>query len=270
MVLDNYLKIWCLFVSNVYKPLNENCNTVLSNSTEENIKKEEYETLKQQYNIPNLTESTLTYEKTTEENLVNSLKSDNFESSENGDMDIDIKIIENESFKIACNSVQLYELCSSFSQSVIESIVTLLTDSSMLEASGFLENLLRLIEKYIEADSKYINEEGWKEQYDELSNLQFILRECAVLILNHPNLLQNELWLLRLKLLTTIGLDTKTTSQSDENSSKEITDKPINEPENMDFTEEQILDLEAQIDSVINSGKYSFKNKLILILILII
>ena len=260
IVLDNYLKIWCIFVSNLYKPLIENCNTVFSNSTAENIKKDEYETLKQQYNISKATDIALPYENTTEENLVNSLKSGNFESPENGEMDLDINMIENDSFKIASNSVQLYELCSSFSQPVIESIVTLLTDSSMLETTGFLENLLRLIEKYIEGSSKYVKEEGWKEQYDELSNLPFILRECAALILNCPQLLQNELWLLSLKLLiTTIRLDTKIISQGNENSSKQIIDKPIIESENMEFTEEQILDLEAQIDSVINSGKYSYK-----------
>jgi len=93
-----------------------------------------------------------------------------------------------------------------------------------------------------------------------LSNLPFILRECAALILNCPQLLQNELWLLSLKLLiTTIRLDTKIISQKNKNSSKQIIDKPIIESENMEFTEEQILDLEAQIDSVINSGKYSYK-----------
>ncbi|XP_049852270.1 uncharacterized protein LOC126330068 [Schistocerca gregaria] len=104
--------------------------------------------------------------------------------------------------QVARDSVMLYELCTQFSTSVLESALFPIDDVTVLDNRSFLDNLRTLILKYsAKSDKSTINQNGLVKLYERLYNLDPCMKEPIVMILKYPNVLDDAFWLSNFKLV---------------------------------------------------------------------
>eukprot|EP01103_Thecamoeba_quadrilineata_P000795 TRINITY_DN1069_c0_g2_i1.p1 TRINITY_DN1069_c0_g2~~TRINITY_DN1069_c0_g2_i1.p1 ORF type:complete len:1230 (+),score=233.00 TRINITY_DN1069_c0_g2_i1:59-3748(+) len=107
---------------------------------------------------------------------------------------------------IAHDDNQLLELCTDFSTPVVHSIVTLMTDASLFNNKQFLNNLKILLidyqtKKNNNTPHQQVDQKGLLNYYRVLVGMESVLKENAVAIMKYPEILDNPLWTLNMKLI---------------------------------------------------------------------
>eukprot|EP01130_Rhizamoeba_saxonica_P012750 TRINITY_DN5413_c0_g1_i1.p1 TRINITY_DN5413_c0_g1~~TRINITY_DN5413_c0_g1_i1.p1 ORF type:complete len:859 (-),score=156.03 TRINITY_DN5413_c0_g1_i1:683-3259(-) len=173
--LTYYLKTWCKLIAKDYNPVLNLCSTVISTHTSDKISG--FSTSVGAQNIELL-----------EDNVAHST---NVQESPEA-------LVK----KIARNDDLLLKLCTGYSSSVLESIILLLSNPSLFENKQFLTNLIVLIKDYKSRNDLSVpgvDQRGLLNCYRIIKDMEIIQRQGAVMALQFPDVLENQLWISQLK-----------------------------------------------------------------------
>lgn len=163
--LRNHLKTWCKFVSNMYTPVLQDCAHVVCSSTKEQISSEELDRMETKARLGSKNRRGTSSRGSLKdggsflapnffENVSSATQGTSEETLDTEGDEGEEQVVRSEHKKFADRSAiardpaRLYDLCSRYSASVLESVILLLSQPDLLEDVPFLDNLRNLINLY--------------------------------------------------------------------------------------------------------------------------